>query len=117
MMMSSYELEVTAEGQSLFHGQGVDLDRIEAVVKWYAQSRGAETGIYVSEEAIAQWEAFRVEIDPVKSPSGDNFICALDREFRQSGGFRCLRRWVRGNTWGWLVRHMPGRQWVHDKSK
>jgi hypothetical protein len=116
-MMSAFELEVTSDGQSLFHGQGADMDRLEAMIRWYAHSRGAETGIFISEEGIAQWEAYRVEIDPVKSPLGDKLICALDHEFRQSGAFRCLRRWVRGNTWGWLVRHLPGRQWVHDRSQ
>jgi hypothetical protein len=114
-MMSSFELEVTSEGQSLFHGQGVDLDRLEAVVRWYAKTRDAETGIFIREEAISQWEAYRVEIEPAKSLGGEQLICDLDHEFRESGGFKCLRRWVHGNTWGWLVRHMPGRQWVHHK--
>jgi hypothetical protein len=109
-MMMSFRLEVTSDGKSLFHGEGGEADRLEALIRFYAQNHNAETGIYIAEE----WDAYRVEVDPAEGLNGETLICALDREFRESGGFRCIRRWVRGSTWGWLVNHLPGQQWVHQ---
>lgn len=114
VMTSSFELETTPDGQILFHGDGTDLERLEAVVRWHANSLGVETGISIAREPITQWQAFHVEIQPSKDKNGDQLICALDQAFRMSGNYKCIRRWVRGKTWGWLIRHLPGKQWFQD---
>ncbi|MGA2501378.1 MAG: hypothetical protein ABSH20_26865 [Tepidisphaeraceae bacterium] len=111
--MAAYEVKVSSAGEVVFQGDGADIDRLEAVIKWHARQTDTGTEILVREETEYLAGCFRIEIQPANPAAAANFVCAIDREFRESGCFRCFRRWVRGQTWGWLVRHLPGKEWLH----
>ncbi len=111
--MAAYQIQVTDSGDVLFEGEGADIDRLEAVVQWHARREKASTSILVREEEDYLAGCYRVEVELAVPADASGFVCSLDREFRASGAFQCFRRWVKGNTWGWLIRHMPGEQWLH----
>jgi hypothetical protein len=118
-MMAAFQLEVTPDGGVAFHGVGTDIDRMEALVRWHAEKARAETDILIAEDPNSQWECIRIEVIPAggdDAQAGARLVCALDHEFRESGCFHCIRRWVKGPTWGWLVRHLPGSEWVHPEA-
>jgi hypothetical protein len=114
-MMAAYQIEVATDGNVQWAGSGDDLDRLEAVVKWHARKSSAATEILVGEDPTRQSECFRVEVRPADGPAAVEFVCCLDYEFRESGSFHCIRRWVRGQSWGWLVRHLPEHAWLHPR--
>jgi hypothetical protein len=114
--MAAYEIKVSTDGEVEFHGHGADIDRLEAVIRWHARQTDTGTDILVREETSYLASCFRIEVQPADPEAAGAFVCAIDREFRESGCFRCFRRWVRGQTWGWLVRHLPGKEWLHPNT-
>ncbi len=113
--MAAYQVKVSTAGEVVFLGEGADIDRIEAVIKWHARQTSTGTEILIREETEYLAGCYRIEIQPADAATSALFVCAIDREFRESGCFRCFRRWVRGETWGWLVRHLPGKEWLHPE--